>query len=137
MIFILEDNHERIEQFRAAAAAVAPDLPVRVWRSAGEMIRDLADCLEHATIISLDHDLNPRPGDAHDPGCGYDVAKLLGELIPCCPIIIYTSNGERGTWMIGELARAGWQIDRVYPFGDDWIQKYWAPLIRRRLDRAG
>jgi hypothetical protein len=63
------------------------------------------------------------------------VAKLLGELIPCCPIVIRTSNGERGTWMEGELSIAGWQFDRVYPFGDDWIEKHWAPLVRRRLGR--
>jgi hypothetical protein len=134
MIYILEDNDERIRQFRAAAAAVAPDVPVRFWRSAHAMIADLLDGLEHASIISLDHDLNPIEGEA-DPGTGYDVAQLLEELIPCCPIVIHTSNGERGTWMEGALQRAGWQYDRVYPFGDDWIAKHWAPVVRRRLGR--
>ena len=136
MILILEDNEDRVFQFRAAAAVVAPDLPVRVWRSAREMIADLVDGLEHASIISLDHDLNPPPGDADDPGTGYDVAKLLGELIPCCPVVIQTSNSERGTWMEGALSRGGWQLDRVYPFGDDWIPGRWAPLVRRRLGRV-
>ena len=90
--------------------------------------------MEHATIISLDHDLN-RVGDEDDPGSGYDVAKLLEDLIPCCPIVIHTSNGERGTWMEGALQRAGWAYDRVYPHGDDWIAKDWAPIVRRRLSR--
>ena len=134
MIYILEDNDERIQQFRAAAAAVAPDVPVRFWRSAREMIADLVDALEHASIISLDHDLN-RLGDEPDPGTGYDVARLLGELIPCCPIVIHTSNGERGTWMEGALQHAGWQYERVYPFGDDWIANDWAPVVRRALSR--
>lgn len=132
MIYILEDNEQRVMQFREAAAKVAPDVPVRFWRSAHEMIADLVDGLEHASIISLDHDLN-RFGDEPDPGTGYDVAKLLGELIPCCPIVIHTSNGERRTWMEGALQRAGWKYDHVYPFGDDWIAKDWAPLVRLRL----
>jgi hypothetical protein len=133
MIYILEDNDERVRRFRAAAAVVAPGLPIRFWRSAPVMISDLVDALEYASLISLDHDLNPLPGDTADPGTGSDVAKLLGELIPCCPIIIHTSNGDRGTWMEGALSRAGWRFDRVYPFEDDWIEKQWAPLLRRRL----
>ena len=134
MIYILEDNEERIRQFRLAAAAIAPDLPVRLWRNAYEMIADLVEALEHASIISLDHDLN-RVGDEPDPGSGYDVAKLLEELIPCCPIVIHTSNGERGTWMEGALQTSGWTYDRVYPFGDDWIFEQWAPVVRRRIGR--
>jgi hypothetical protein len=98
------------------------------------MITDLAEGLEHASIISLDHDLN-RVADEVDPGSGYDVAKFLTELIPCCAIVIHASNGERGNWMEGALAHAGWQYDRLYPFGDDWIEKDWAPVIRRRLGR--
>ena len=74
MIYILEDNEERVRQFREAATSIAPDVPVRFWRSAHEMIADLADGLEHASIISLEYDLN-RFGDEPDPGTGYDVAK--------------------------------------------------------------
>ena len=133
MILILEDNDDRVQRFIAAANAVAPGVPVRVWRSAHAMISDLGECLEHARIISLDHDLNRLPPDANDPGCGYDVAQLLAELIPCCPVVIHTSNGERGTWMEGELTRAGWRYDRVYPFGDDWIETQWAAVVRARL----
>lgn len=132
MIYILEDNDDRVQKFRAAAAAVAPGVPVRFWRSAPEMMNDLVDGLEHASIISLDHDLD-RSGDEPDPGTGYDVARLLGELIPCCPVVIHTSNGERGTWMEGALQRAGWRYDRVYPFGDDWIEKDWAAVVRSWL----
>ena len=135
MIFILEDNEERVEQFRTAAAAIAPDLPLRIWRNAHAMIADLTDCLQDASLISLDHDLNPLPSDREDPGTGYDLAKLFEELIPCCPIIIHTSNAERGTWMEGALSRAGLKYDRVHPFGDDWIEKAWAPIARRLLER--
>jgi hypothetical protein len=132
MILILEDNDDRVRRFIATAAAVAPGVPVRVWRSAHAMIDDLQGTLEHARLMSLDHDLNQLPSEA-DPGCGYDVASLLAELIPCCPVIIHTSNGERGTWMEGELSRAGWTYDRVYPFGDDWIETHWKAIVRARL----
>jgi hypothetical protein len=84
-------------------------------------------CLEHASILSLDHDLNRVSGES-DPGTGYDVAKLPEELVPCCPIVIHTSNGERGKWMEAVLSRAGWHYDRVYPFGDDSIETDRAPV---------
>ena len=132
MIYILEDNEDRMRQFRAATAEIAPDLPVRFWRNAHTMIDDLMGGLEHASIISLDHDLNCLDGEA-DPGTGYDVANLLGELIPCCPVVIHTSNTERGSWMEGALQQAGWEYDRVYPFEDDWIAKDWSRVIRQRL----
>jgi hypothetical protein len=133
MIYILEDKEDRIRRFGRAAEMAAPGVPVRIWRSAPAMIADLVDGLEHASIISLDHDLDRRPGDSTDPGTGYDVAKLFAELIPFCPIIIHTSNNERAQWMEGELSRAGWQFDRVFPFGDDWIEKEWAAVVRRRI----
>ena len=137
MILILEDDDDRSRRFRAAAAAVAPGVPVRVWRDAQVMIRDLHDCLGRARLISLDHDLNRPPAESQDPGSGYDVAQLLAELIPCCPVIVHTSNGERGTWMVAELTRAGWTHARVYPSDDDWIGQVWAPLAKRLLAGGG
>lgn len=137
MICILEDNEERVRQFRAAAAIVAPDMAVRIWRSAYAMVADLPEWLPTVSLISLDHDLNRMPTDSDDPGSGYDVAKVLEELTPCCPVIIHTSNGERGTWMEGALSLGGWRYDRVAPFGDDWIKKAWAPLARGLLTRQG
>ena len=133
MICLLEDDATRVEQFHSAAALAAPNIPVHVWSDAGQMLRELPDYLDRIVLMSLDHDLRRSDGAMQDPGCGYDVAKVLGELIPCCPIIIHTSNGEPGTWMEGELSRAGWVYERVHPFGDDWIAKQWAPLVQRML----
>lgn len=107
MILILEHNDDRLREFRAAASTVAPDLEVRVWRGAPAMIADLVDCLEQAAIISLDHDLICRSADAEDPGTGYDVAKLLSELIPVCPVIIHTSNAERRTKEWSQMPACG------------------------------
>jgi len=42
-----------------------------------------------------------RLGD--DPGTGWDLAKVLAALTPCCPVIIHTSSGERATWMRGRV----------------------------------
>ena len=135
MIYILEDNDDRVQQFLATASRIAPDVPVRVWRDAHAMIADLVDGLEHATVISLDHDLNRLPTEPRDPGSGYDVASLLGELIPCCRVIVHTSNAERGDFMVAELERAGWQYDRVYPFGDEWIANDWGKALAKCLGR--
>jgi hypothetical protein len=132
MILILEDDDDRVRRLIATAHAIAPGVPVRVWRSAHAMIEDLQGTLEHARLISLDHDLN-RSANEPGPGCGYDVAGLMAELIPCCPVIIHTSNGERGTWMEWELSRGGWTYERVYPFGDDWIETRWRAAARARL----
>jgi hypothetical protein len=133
VILILEDNEQRVRQFRDAAATIAPGVPVRMWHDAKDMMRDLVNCLEHARVISLDHDLVERPGASADPGTGYDVVKFLCELIPVCPLIVHTSNAERGTWMVGELSRSRWAYDRVYPLGDTWIYEAWAPAVSRML----
>ena len=133
MILILEDDDERVRRFGEVAARVAPALAVRVWRDAHTMIRDLVECLELASVISLDHDLNRLESAPNDPGSGYDVAKLLAELIPCCPVIVHTSNGERGTWMVGELSRGKWTHTRVYPDAADWIERAWAHELARWL----
>lgn len=133
MICVLEDDASRVEKFRAVTARIAPNATLRIWPDANRMLSELPDCLDRVVVISLDHDLHPTSNVAADPGSGYDVAKVLGELIPCCPIIIHTSNGERGTWMEGELSRAGWKYARVHPFGDDWIENEWAALVQRFL----
>lgn len=133
MILILEDDADRVRRFHSAASIITPDLPLRVWRSTHAMVDDLPECLEHATLITLDHDLTPWPHDADDPGTGYDVVQLLEQLIPCCPVIIHTSNAERGTWMEGGLSRAGWIYKRVLPVGDDWIETTWTHAAKRLL----
>src|SRR4051812_2832235 len=137
MILILEDNDDRVRRFREAAHSVAPGEAVRVWRSAPEMMRGLVDCLEHARLISLDHDLIESPGVTTDAGTGYDVVKFLCELIPVCPLVIHTSNAERGNWMIGELSRSGWAYERVYPFGDRWIADDWSRAVGKCLGASG
>jgi hypothetical protein len=135
MLLMLEDNAERVQRFRAALQQIDPALELRLWRSAWVMLREMPALLPAARLISLDHDLDPEEGDPSDPGTGWDVTKVLAELPPTCPVIIHTSNGERATWMMGELELGGWEFHRLPPLGDDWIERDWRRLVRRLLKR--
>jgi hypothetical protein len=53
MIYILEDDLERVRQFLAASERIAPGVPVRVWRDAHKMIADRVDGLEQGSVFSL------------------------------------------------------------------------------------
>jgi hypothetical protein len=134
MLLMLEDNAERVEQFAAVWNALARGQPMRVWRSACEMVREMGAHLPAAILISLDHDLEAEDGT--DPGDGMDVARCLAALTPTCPVIVHTSNGDRGTLMMGELELAGWKRHRVYPLGDDWIETDWRRTARQALRRS-
>src|ERR1700676_2503420 len=109
MLLMLEDNAERLQRFAATLRRIEPALPLRVWRSAWAMIREVEPLLPSARLISLDHDLDPEEGESTDPGTGWDVTKFLAALPPACPVIIHTSNGERATWMMGEFELGGWR----------------------------
>ena len=98
------------------------------------MIREVDQYLHEARIISLDHDLYPPGGQSHDPGDGLDVAKHLASLVPCCPVIIHSSNADRAHMMQGEFELGGWSCRRVLPFGSDWIEKNWCWVVREMLD---
>ena len=135
MLLMLEDNAERIERFCAVLHAIDPALELRVWRDAWKMIREVGPLLPMARLVSLDHDLDPEEGSITDPGTGWDVTKVLAALPPYCPVIIHTSNGERGTWMMGEFHLGGWEYHRVAALGDDWIEAHWGPVVRRLLRR--
>jgi hypothetical protein len=135
VILMLEDNAERIERFSRTLQRIAPDEPLRIWRNAWVMIREIEADLPKARLIALDHDLDPEEGDPTDPGTGWDLTKHLAALTPVCPVIIHTSNGERATWMMGEFELGGWEHHRLPPLGEDWIENDWRLLARRLLRR--
>jgi hypothetical protein len=135
LLLMLEDNAERIRSFTTTLRRIDPALQLRVWRNAQTMIREVEAFLPAARLISLDHDLDPEDGTNDDPGTGWDVTKFLATLPPACPVIVHTSNGERGTWMMGEFELGGWKRHRVAPIGDDWIERDWYRLVRRILKR--
>ena len=132
-ILILEDNDERIAAFRKTVAALGDGFELKVWRDAPSMIAECEQFFPTTALISLDHDLNPRPGATVDPGTGVDVARFLGDFMPVCPVLIHSSNTDRVYSMHNELRFAGWMVDRVGPIGTDWIETSWLRSARRLL----
>jgi hypothetical protein len=98
------------------------------------MIADLPSVLNQAGLISLDHDLNPQPNATTDPGTGLEVAEFLARQSPICPVLIHSTNYEKAWSMHNELRFAGWQVDRVGPIGDDWVQCLWLPKVKSLLN---
>jgi hypothetical protein len=132
MLLMLEDNDERVQRFTEALHVLDPTLPLKIWRDAKSMIREIEPYLPPARLISLDHDLE-APEGAADPGDGLEVVKFLVSQPIRRPVIIHSSNGERSTWMAGELELAGWRFWRVAPLGDDWVEVDWRRLVKRLL----
>jgi len=132
LLLLLEDDAERVARFRPTAERLG--LTIRLWRSAFVMLNELPHVLPEASIIALDHDLISEPGEP-DLGDGVMVAKALADCSPCCPVIIHTSNTQRGDWMEGELQLARWTYHRILPIGDDWIEVDWYRAAKRLLRR--
>lgn len=131
---MLEDDPRRVERFRSAAARGLPGVAIRVWASAHAMIAQVPQHVHVATLISLDHDLVAPDGEP-DPGDGVVVAKFLVSQPIVRPVIVHTSNAERGRWMMGEFELARWPHARVLPIGDRWIEDDW--IVRARALLAG
>lgn len=133
---MLEDSSDRIERFVKAIRRIDPSMPLKVWRNAFEMIREIEPYLSEAKLISLDHDLEPLPDDPPDLGDGVIVAKALAAFKQPCEVIIHSSNVARSGWMAGEFELAGWSYRRVAPIGERWIEEYWRPIAREVLISA-
>lgn len=133
---MLEDAADRIARFTLAIRRIDPSLRLMVWRDADRMIREVGSFLPSARLISLDHDLEPGPGDPPDLGDGLLVAKALVTYAQPCPVIIHSSNGARSEWMAGEFELAGWSYRRVAPIGERWIEEYWRAVARDLLGAA-
>src|SRR5258708_22955189 len=132
-ILILEDNEERIADFRKAASQLGDGYELRVWRDTHAMRAECERFFPTATLISLDHDLNPSPGNTGDPGTGSDVARFLGDFMPVCPVLLHSSNTDRVYSIHNEFRFAGWTVDRVGPLGTDWIETSWLRTARQLL----
>ena len=101
------------------------------------MIAFLEDNLSDTIVLSLDHDLDLKPGDEGrwiDPGTGRDLANFLAVHVPSCPVIIHTSNGDAAVGMQMVLHDSGWQTHRVLPMEDtEWIHGPWFRSIRKAI----
>jgi hypothetical protein len=136
VVLILEDDADRIRRFTVALRSIEPGLPLKVWRDAYRMSREVEADLPSARLISLDHDLEPQPGDPPDLGDGMVVARALALHPQPCPVIIHSSNRTRSEWMAGEFELAGWNCRSVAPIGERWIEEYWRLVAGDLLGRA-
>src|ERR1043166_7371605 len=130
---MLEDNDDRVAGFRRVLSALDAEYELKVWGDVPSMVAECAAFFPRAALICLDHDLNPRPGVAADPGDGLGAARFLAGLIPVCPVLIHSSNTDRAWSMHNELRFAGWTVDRVGPLGADWIETSWLRRVRELL----
>jgi ADP-ribosylglycohydrolase len=131
-ILILEDSEDRIIGFERAVAALGDGFELKIWRDAPSMITECEQHFSSAALISLDYHLKRRPGMA-DPGTGLDMTQFLADFLPSCPVLIHTSNSDRGWSMRNELRFAGWTADRVEPSVSDWIERRWLRRVRELL----
>ena len=130
---MLEDDADRIDRFTLVLRKIEPAVPLKVWRNALVMRQEIGEHLPSARLISLDHDLEPEPGDPPDIGDGLVVARALVLRPQTCPVIIHSSNRSRAWWMVGEFELAGWSVRRVAPIGEAWIEDYWGAVVRELL----
>ena len=127
---ILEDDTERIRDFKTAVASLGSYFSLRLWNDAPTMFAECLQVLSDCCLISLDHDLVPLGGANSDPGTGLEVAELLGRQQPVCPVIIHTSNAERRWSMHNEFRFGKWQVEIVPPMGSGWIHQAWLPRAK-------
>jgi CheY-like chemotaxis protein len=132
-VLILEDDPTRINRFKSVLSGLGSSIDLKVWRSAKEMIKELGNYIQTATLISLDHDLAPIEHGDQDPGDGLDVAKFLASQTPVCPVIIHSSNVSRSDAMEGALELEDWIVKRVAPIGNDWIEIDWVNLAKQLI----
>src|SRR5687767_4871495 len=102
-LLLLEDNDDRIAQFRSVVQEMRSDWHLEVWTDAPAMLSACEQHFAQVRLISLDHDLNPQPGSILDPGTGRDIARLLASHLPICPVIIHSTNADAAWSMHNDL----------------------------------
>jgi hypothetical protein len=136
-IVILEDNADRRSAMQACLADRFYTFDSHFFDEPAAMIEFLRAHLAETIAISLDNDLDMKPGaDGRltDVGEGRRVAEFLATQEPVCPVVIHTSNGPAADAMTAALNDSGWTTRRVLPFDDTaWILDDWFPAMRRAI----
>ncbi len=136
-IVILEDDAERQAVMRDCIADRFYTFDAHFFDDASETIRFLRAHLADTIVISLDNDLQFKPGpDGRpvDPGEGRQVAEFLAGSGLVCPVIIHTTNSRAAEEMKNVLHAANWKTRRVVPFDDlNWIMTDWFFAMRRAI----
>lgn len=131
---MLEDDSDRISRFRAVLALHHPVAALDVHRTAPGFIEAFSRLDRAPDLICVDHDLLTDLPDEPDPGDGRDVARFLATREPAAPALIHSTNAEAAESMLYSMRGHGWNVDRIAPLGEDWIESYWYPTAREMLD---
>ena len=125
LLLMLEDESDRLQRFESVL--LSHDYPVEfVHRRTAPDFIDIFHLLHKSpTLICLDHDLFTDSPDDPDPGDGRDVTSFLTQQTPCCPVLIHSSNAPAATSMFFALEGSNWNVERIAPIGEDWIESYW------------
>jgi hypothetical protein len=136
-IAILEDNVDRQAVMRRCLADRFYTFDAHFFDESSAMIQFLELNLQETLAISLDNDLELKPGPdgrLMDPGSGVEVAEYLAGKPAVCPVVIHTTNTRAAELMNSALAAGGWRTRRVVPFDDmNWIESTWLVAIRRAI----
>lgn len=139
-ILILEDDVGHCDAMRDCLADRFPQFEVLVAPTAPEMRRMIGVHLDDTLLIALDHDLELvelDDGRLQESGTGREIADLLAERNPVCPVVIHSTNSPAAIGMQMVLDDAGWDTHRVLPFGDlEWIPTIWFRTVRDAIVSA-
>ena len=133
-ILMLEDDRERLGRFASVLASRFRDATFDYWRTAPQFIDAYKQRSRNPHLIALDHDLFVDNPSDPDPGDGRDVAQFLANQPPCCPVLIHSTNAPAADSMLFTLRDKGWNVGRIAPIGEDWIEADWAIVM---LDLIG
>ena len=133
-ILILEDNEERIADFRKAVGQLGNGYHFKIWRDAHSMRAECEGFFETAALISLDHDLYKDLPSDPDPGTGRMIADLLSKRNPVCPVIVHSTNPDASWGMFNVLTSANWKVELVHHLNQPaWIEEQWLPVASKLI----
>lgn len=136
LVVMLEDDRDRIARFAAKLASHPLGLGLLSWRTASGFISNYPTLTTKPRLIALDHDLFVDDEADPDPGDGRAVAAYLAKQLPIAPILIHSSNSIAAESMLFTLRDFGWNVDRIAPIGEDWIEAYWFPTAIKMIANA-
>ena len=131
MLFILEDNDDRIQTF----ARVLGDMPHHIERTVPQAINWLKANINDINLCSLDNDLYVPEYDGEE-GEGWQLCEWLMTQYHAMPIITHTTNSHVAVKMQMMCEKAERDFIRIVPYnGFDWIGESWIVVVMDTLKR--
>lgn len=129
MIFILEDNLERIENFKMALGSIES----HIERTVTESIEWLNANVKSVCLFSLDNDLYV-PKYEGDAGEGWQLCEWIISNSYKRPFLIHTTNVTAAAKMEMKCTDAGWQSIRIPPYNSfEWIHQSWIEAVKKAI----